>query len=147
MNQDEEHLKLLSIFHYVVGAMIAIGGCFPIFHLAFGIFFLAAPDEVFEGSGDAPPEEFRRAFGAFFTVIAAGIILTIWTMAAGVVYSGRCMSARSNHTLSLIVAGILCTFMPFGTVLGVFTLIVLLRPSVKSLYERQRFGKGPQQWP
>ena len=32
------------------------------------------------------------------------------------------------------MAAISCAFMPFGTVLGVFTLIVLLRPGVKELF-------------
>jgi hypothetical protein len=32
------------------------------------------------------------------------------------------------------MAAISCIFMPFGTVLGVFTIIVLLRPSVKELF-------------
>ena len=34
----------------------------------------------------------------------------------------------------LPVAAISCTFTPLGTVLGVFTLIVLFRPSVKTLF-------------
>jgi hypothetical protein len=34
----------------------------------------------------------------------------------------------------LVVAGIECIFMPFGTVLGVFTIIVLMRPSVRNLF-------------
>jgi len=140
MNQDEEHLKLLSIFHYVVGGMMVLGGCFPIFHLGFGIFFLAVPEEVLEGSGDAPPEEFLRVFGAFFTVIAAGIMLVFWTIAASVIYSGRSIAGRRNHTSSVIVAAVLCTFMPIGTLLGVFTLIVLLRPSVKLIYDKHQFG-------
>jgi hypothetical protein len=37
----------------------------------------------------------------------------------------------------LVMASITCMFMPFGTVLGVFTLIVLMRPSVKPLFEGQ----------
>ena len=32
------------------------------------------------------------------------------------------------------VAAIACMFMPFGTVLGVFTIIVLMRPSVKERF-------------
>ncbi len=32
------------------------------------------------------------------------------------------------------MAGVACMFMPFGTVLGVFTIIVLLRDSVKELF-------------
>jgi hypothetical protein len=40
------------------------------------------------------------------------------------------------------MAGIECVFMPFGTVLGVFTLVVLTRPSVKPLFEDQRTAPG-----
>jgi hypothetical protein len=32
------------------------------------------------------------------------------------------------------MAGVECIFMPFGTVLGAFTLVVLLRESVKQLF-------------
>ncbi len=38
----------------------------------------------------------------------------------------------------LIVAGIECLLMPYGTVLGVFTIMVLMRESVK-----ERFGANP----
>lgn len=34
----------------------------------------------------------------------------------------------------LVMAGIECMFMPFGTVLGVFTIIVLMRESVQKLF-------------
>jgi hypothetical protein len=33
------------------------------------------------------------------------------------------------------MAGIECMFTPFGTVLGVFTIITLVRPSVKEVFE------------
>ena len=32
------------------------------------------------------------------------------------------------------MAGIECMFTPFGTVLGVFTIIVLMRPEVKTMF-------------
>ncbi len=34
----------------------------------------------------------------------------------------------------MVIAGVLCTFMPFGTVLGVFALIGLARPGVKEAF-------------
>jgi hypothetical protein len=37
----------------------------------------------------------------------------------------------------LVVAGVSCLFMPFGTILGVLSLIVLNRPSVKLLFSAQ----------
>ncbi len=36
----------------------------------------------------------------------------------------------------LVMACVACLFMPFGTVLGVFTIIVLARPSVQTLFSR-----------
>jgi hypothetical protein len=50
------------------------------------------------------------------------------------IVSGRLISLRRRRTFSLVVAGINCASFPFGTVLGVFTFIVLARPSVRALY-------------
>lgn len=50
--------------------------------------------------------------------------------------SARFLALRKNRTFSLVVAGINCQQMPFGTILGVFTFIVLLRGSVRGSYEQ-----------
>jgi hypothetical protein len=54
-----------------------------------------------------------------------------WLFAALVALSGRSIQKRRRYTFCLIMAGVECLFMPVGTVLGVFTIIVLLRDSVK----------------
>ena len=59
VNQDEKHLKLLSIFHYVVGGLVAMLACIPILHLIMGIFMLNAPKEAW---GSNPPPAW---FGLF----------------------------------------------------------------------------------
>ncbi len=43
MNQDLEHIRLLSMFHYVVGGLTALFACFPIIHLIMGIMFVVTP--------------------------------------------------------------------------------------------------------
>jgi hypothetical protein len=45
MKQDEEHLRLLSIFHYVVAGLAALFALFPIFHLILGLFMIFARTE------------------------------------------------------------------------------------------------------
>ena len=40
MDQDLEHIRLLSVFHYVVGGIAALFSCFPFIHLAVGIALL-----------------------------------------------------------------------------------------------------------
>jgi hypothetical protein len=128
-NQDADQLRLLSIFHYVCGGMMALFACFPIIHLVMGLVFMFIPQK----SGDGPPP---ALIGAFFVVIALIIILLGWAIAGLVAWAGRCLSRRIHYTFCLVMAAIECMFMPVGTVLGVFTIIVLIRPSVKLLFDQ-----------
>ena len=130
MNQDLEHLKLLSIFHYVVAGLMALVSCFPFFHLAFGIAFLTGAFP--EPDGAEPPP---KVLGIMLTVIPAILILTGWVTAIFVALAGRSLAQKRRYTFCLVMAGIECLFFPFGTVLGVFAIVVLIRPSVSSLFE------------
>jgi hypothetical protein len=126
-SQDEEHLRLLAVFHYVVAALTAFFACFPFIHLGIGVFMLLKP-EAFKPK---PPPEFV----AWIIIgLAAAFILAGWTLAVLFLLAGRNLSRRRRYLFCQIVAGLGCIFMPFGTVLGVFTLIVLSRPSVRGLF-------------
>jgi hypothetical protein len=128
--QDTEHLKLLSIFHYVVGGLIALVACFPIIHLIVGTTMVLG-GFGHSRSGEASP----AVVGWVFIVMALVIIGLGWTLALCTVIAGRSLAQRRRYMFCLIVAGIMAvTCMPFGTVLGVFTIIVLLRPSVKTAF-------------
>jgi len=128
MNKDKEHLKLLSIFHYVVGGLSGFFACLPIIHLFMGIAMLAGGFE--DGCGKGPP-----AFvGWLFVIMASVMMLLGWGFAICLIAAGRQLAKRKHHMFCLVMAGISCMFMPFGTVLGVFTIIVLMRPSVKKLF-------------
>jgi uncharacterized membrane protein len=129
MNQDEEHLRLLSIFHYVVAGLAALFALFPIIHLVIGLIFIFA-EPRFERHGEAPAD----AIGWIFVIFSSVIILTGWVFATFVLINGRFLAKRKNHMFCLVMAGIECIFMPFGTVLGVFTILVLMRESVKKLF-------------
>ena len=129
-NQDAEHLRLLTVFHYVVGGLTAVCACFPFIHLGIGIFMLFKP----EAFTPRPPPEF---VAWLFIGLAAAFILAGWTLAVLLVLAGRNLARRRRYTFCQVVAGVGCLFMPFGTVLGVFTLIVLARPSVRELFENE----------
>jgi hypothetical protein len=129
MTQDEEHVRMLSIFHYVVSGLAALFALFPLFHLVLGLIFIFAPGRV-AGRGDAPP-----AFLGWFFVGFAVVFITLgWVFAVLVLTAGRSLAKRKRYTFCLVVAGLECLFMPFGTVLGIFTIVVLMRPQVKELF-------------
>ena len=138
MTQDEDQLRLLSIFHYVVGGLAGFFALSPIFHLIVGLFFIFAPNK-FAGKGEPPP----AFIGWFFVIFAAVFIGLGWVFAAFVFTAGRFLARRKHYLFCLVMAGVDCIFMPFGKVLGVFTLIVLMRESVKQLFTARSLEPTP----
>jgi hypothetical protein len=125
--QDAEHLHILSIAHYVMAGVMALVACFPILHLVIGIGILAsaARENVDPAAG----------VGIVFVAIAMMFILAGWTLAACIAYAGRNLARRERHMFCLVVAGIeACTCVPLGTVLGVLTIVVLIRSTVKAAF-------------
>ncbi len=128
-NADTEHLKLLSIFHYVIGGMAVLFACIPIIHLVIGLFFIIAPEKLGHGSNQPP-----AFIGWFFVIFASCFILIGWTIGALILVAGRFIARRKHYTFCFVMACVECLFMPFGTVLGVFTILVLNRPAVKAMF-------------
>ncbi len=127
--QEEEHLKLLSIFHFVLAGITALFACIPILHLIFGIIFLLNPEAFDEGDAAA-----GQIFGWMFVLLPAAFIVAGWTLAAFIATAGRYIKSRERRMFCLVVAAIECVFMPFGTILGVLTIIVLLREPVMEAF-------------
>jgi hypothetical protein len=128
MTQDEEQLHLLSVFHYVLAAICALCSLFPLIYFGIGLAMMA-------GAGGDRPEPFGpllagcfvAGIGGLFLVAAVGYALALFLAA-------RFLAERRRHTFCVVVAAISCSFTPLGTVLGVFTLIVLFRPSVRAQF-------------
>jgi len=127
MTQDEQHLNLLSIFHYVVGGLAALFSMIPVIHLVIGI-------SILSGAIQSHDEPGLRVVGSLFVAIAVVIILTGLTIATLIIFAGVNLGNRTRHTFCLVMAGVECLFMPFGTVLGVLTIVVLTKESVRALF-------------
>lgn len=130
VDRDDEHLRMLSICHYVLAGINALFACIPIIHVGMGTIFILMPPKG--GAGGGPPPQL---FGWIFVIIGAAAILIGWTIALLVAYAGRCLKERRRHTLCFVVACLMLMSFPLGTVLGVFSLMVLSRPSVKASFE------------
>lgn len=127
--QDEDHLKLLSIFHYVLAGITALFSCLPFIHLIMGIIFLAAPPD--ENATDAA---MQKTFGWMFILIPAVLIVCGWTLAGFIAMAGRYIAQRRRRMFCLVVGAIECIIMPVGTILGVFTIILLIKEPVMAAF-------------
>ena len=55
MNQDSEHLRLLSIFHYVVAGVAAFCSFFPLLYTVMGFVFVALSHHPPTNPAQQPP--------------------------------------------------------------------------------------------
>jgi hypothetical protein len=130
-NPDNDHLRLLAIFHYVVAGILLLGLGFIGIHYTIMRTVFGNPG-MWKNQPDAPvpPAEFFNAFVWFYAFFG---VCTLLGCFANLLSAGF-IRKRRHRTFSLVVAGFDCTIFPFGTALGVFTFIVLLRDSVRRLY-------------
>ena len=127
VNQDEEHLRLLSILYYVWGGLTAFGVCFVgIYAVVAGGVLTAASQ-----SHNGPPV----FVGPMIFVVLGFVTLLIATVAGLTIWTGFNLAKRKHYTFCFVVAALICLNVPLGTALGVFTIIVLTRPSVKEMFD------------
>src|ERR1700722_4551775 len=119
MERDAEHLKLLSIFFYIKGAVAALFSCIFIIYIVMGGIFTMIPTP--HNGNNAPP----AAVGLLFVGVGSVLLLAGWTIAAVTIYAGRCLACREHRFFCMVVAGVNCIFIPYGTILGIFTFMVL----------------------
>lgn len=128
--RDEEHLRLLSIFHYLSGGLTAFSSLFWLVYVFMGLFVMAVPEPHSADEG-----LLIRSMGLVFVAIGLVGFLFLVSFAAIKIYAGYCIARHKNRILCLVVAGISLIGFPFSTVLGVFSFIVLLRDSVRDLFD------------
>ena len=131
MNQNKEHLRLLAIFHYVVAGLAALFSFFPLLYTTVGAIFIFAARHGTPKPGEEPPPEF---IGWIFAIVGSLLFLLGIAIAICILIAGRSLAKRTCYWFALVVACIECLFIPFGTILGVFTIVVLSRESVKALF-------------
>ena len=133
MERDTEQLNLLAIFHYVVAGLAALFSFFPLLYTVFGVIFIIAARHGTAKPGEELPPEF---LGWIFAVLGLVLFVIGIAMAICSFIAGRSLGLRKRYSFALVIACIECLFVPFGTILGVFTIVALSRESVRALFSK-----------
>ena len=133
MDRDTEQLNLLAIFHYVVAGFAALFSFFPLIYTAVGVIFISAARHGTAKPGQELPPEF---LGWLFAALGALLFVIAVVMAICILIAGRSLAMRKRYSFALVIACIECLFVPFGTILGVFTIVALSRESVRTLFSK-----------
>jgi hypothetical protein len=127
--QDRDHLKLLTIFHYIFAALGICGLGFVGLHYTMMTSVMSM--EGAKNSATPPPEAIMDVIIWVYVAMAAMFFIG---MALNVL-AARFLQARRHRTFCMVVAGLNVLQIPLGTLLGVFTLLVLARDSVREAFE------------
>ena len=136
MEKDLEHLKLLGIFHYIWGALSLIGGIFiGGYFVVIGIILMNNPPT------SASSDDSGAAGAVGGIMIAGGIVLFLIVVVYGILTlmaGGKYRKHQGGYWFCFILAIVTLVIggIP-GIVLGIFSLIVLSRESVKAVFRGQ----------
>ena len=129
-NSNSQYLTVISILHYVLGGLTGAFSLMSLIYIGIGLSVISSDtipsDPEFEGMF---PE-----FGWIFLVIGLIFLVVGLTFSTCLIISGRSLAKRKRYWFSFAIACIECLSVPLGTVLGIFTIVLLSQDSVKSLY-------------
>lgn len=131
LHRDTEHLRYLVIANYIYAAFHALA------FLAMIAVLLVVSGAVALGSTDINPEDlpFIGAIGGALALLVALIPLTSTVVQF---LLARFLDLRRHHTFCFVVSALNCLSFPFGTLLGILTLVVLARPPVQQMFAEER---------
>jgi hypothetical protein len=123
--RDREHLRLLSIFHFVFAGLALLGVGFLCVHYAIMSTVFWKRD-LWNGGAHFMLVSIIWFYFFMVLMLVTGLVLNV--------LSGVFLRQKRHRFFSLIVGGLNCLQIPFGTALGVFTIIVLTRDTVREWY-------------
>jgi hypothetical protein len=116
--------------YFFQGGVTLLMCVFGLFYVFLGLFAFSSLKVPANAGG--PPPEFvgyvMAAMGGLFTV--AGAIFSALQF-----FTARFLRLRRHRAICLITAGLSCIWIPYGTVIGVWTFLVLGRTTVRALFD------------
>ena len=129
---DQEHLKLLSIGYLISACLDAFFSLLGLFYIFMGVFLSKVIARAGAANTQGPPPEF---VAWIFGVLGVAILLIMMASFVLKVLVYQRLRQRRSRIFCMVVAGLTCIWIPFGTLLGVLTFLVLARSSVIRLFE------------
>ncbi len=123
-----DQMRLLVIFHYIFAGLAVIGMVFLTGH--YWLMNSMMDPAQWAGDPTPPPEGFLDMFVWFYVVMGVmcvlGLVLNLLVASS--------LRQRRRWMLCAVVSGLNCLQMPLGTLLGVFTLVLINRSDVRATF-------------
>lgn len=129
---DREHVRLLSLGYLVMAWVSLVTSLIGLFYILIGLPVVLSYQDMSEADlarFHTPP--LREGLIVLF--VGSVIFLVLILMAILQFRASRCLKEHRSRRFCQVVAGVSCLKVPYGTVVGVLTFLVLGRESVKEM--------------
>lgn len=133
--QDADHLNTLSILYLIYAIFSTVSTVIVLLYFLVigGIVGLAVTSSATSGQGSMGSAGFA-GIGAFILVVGFFVVAISVASCWLLFFTSKSLKERRNWTWIVVSACICLISMPLGTALGIFSLVVMNRPSVKYLF-------------
>jgi hypothetical protein len=139
MDTTEHDLKLLSIGYFIQGGLGILSGLLSLGYLGvLGFVFSTVQNNPQFDPQNRIPQEFLYMMQA----ILVTVVLAMMAGGISMVYCGLALRKHQSRTFILVTAAANCLAIPYGTVLGVFTFLVLRRAAAKEMFTQTPRASG-----
>ncbi|RBP47484.1 hypothetical protein DES53_101281 [Roseimicrobium gellanilyticum] len=132
-DRDEDHLKMLALFHFIVAGIAAAGFAVTVTHYMIMKSILGSRVQMVTSSSG----EELAIITPMPPLMKWGYVFALVLFIGGITLnglSGWFLLKHRHRKFSLATAAFNCVQFPIGTILGVFTFIVLNRSTVRLKY-------------
>ncbi len=126
---NSDLISIVSIFHYVLGGFQMLFSLIGFVYVAMGI--LMVTGVLDSAKGESPPAE----LGWIFTGVGVVFVLIFLAIGFFTIRTGINMSRRKHRTFCIVIDAILCMMIPFGTIVGIFGLVLLSKSETAKEFE------------
>lgn len=124
LEQKKTHLDVLAVFHYVYGALTALIGLAVLAFMTVGL-----------GAATSWGDNWEPEAGCSILAVIFIVLVICGGTAVLNFLAGRALQRRSGYVLVLVTAALNCTSVPFGTLLGIFTLAIVANVETRGLFD------------
>lgn len=139
MDTTEHDLRLLSIGYFIQGGVVSF---YALLGLVYTLFMGAIFTAMLKNAPANPHRQIPPQLLPILGIVFTFLLLIVVAGAVCLIVAGVSLRSHRHRTFVFVMGVLSCLAVPYGTVLGIFTIIVLQRPSARAL-----FGLTPLQPP
>jgi hypothetical protein len=129
MDRNLRDLRTLAFFHYTLAGLNVVPVAIMLIQYLANVQHSRV--NVAAEPGGASPYSW---IASFIVLMFVGVAFFNLAYSVALFLAGRFLGLRRHYLYCQVIAGVSCMLLPCGTILGIFTFVVLARPAIRARF-------------